>query len=72
MFGWVQFLGGSVIALLGSEAIEDFFENFFNRKDDSEGIPEQTTFGRIAIAIATGLAFALLVRYLRKNKILWK
>lgn len=69
MFGWLQFLGGAVSGLLGSEAIEDFFENFF-KKDDSKGIPEQTTFGRIAIAIATGLAVALLLEYLKKRKIL--
>ena len=71
MFNWIQFLGGGLVALLGSKTIEEFFEGFFGGKDtNNDGIPEQTTTGRIAIAIATGLAVALFIEYLKKRKII--
>jgi len=70
MFGWIQFLGGAVAGLFGSEALEEFFEGYFGKKNSAEGIPEQTTFGRIAIAVATGLAIALFIEYLKRKKII--
>ena len=70
MFGWIQFLGGAVAGLFGSEALEEFFEGYFGKKDEAGEIPKQTTFGRIAIAIASGLVIALFIEYLKRNKII--
>ena len=58
-----KFLYGALAGLLGSEAIEDALS-----PQDQE--PQQTSFSRIAIAIATGLFVALVVEYLRKKKII--
>ena len=58
-----RFLAGAIAGLVGSEALEDFLS-------PSEQEPQQTSFSRIAIAITTGLAVALIIEYLRKNKII--
>ena len=58
-----RFLAGAIAGLLGSEAIEDALS-----PQDQQ--PQQTSFSRIAIAIATGLFVALIIEYLRKKKII--
>ena len=58
-----RFLAGAIAGLLGSEAIEDALS-----PQDQQ--PQQTSFSRIAIAIATGLFVALVIEYLRKKKII--
>ena len=58
-----RFLFGGLAALFGSKAIEEFFEG-------DNAIPEQTTTGRLAIAIATGVIVALFIEYLKKRKII--
>ena len=56
-----RFLLGAVAGLFGSEALEDALGN------NDEG---QSTFTRVAIAIATGVIVALFIEYLKKRKIL--
>lgn len=58
-----RFLAGAIAGLLGSEAIEDALT-----PQDQQ--PQQTSFSRIAIAIATGVAVALFIEFLKKRKIL--
>lgn len=58
-----RFLAGAIAGLLGSEAIEDALS-------PSDQEPQQTSFSRIAIAIATGVVVALFIEYLKKRKII--
>ena len=58
-----RFLAGAIAGLLGSEAIEDALS-----PQDQQ--PQQTSFSRIAIAVATGLFVAIIIEYLRKKKII--
>ena len=58
-----RFLAGAIAGLLGSEAIEDALS-------PSDQEPQQTSFSRIAIAIATGVVVALFIEYLKRKKIL--
>ena len=63
-FTSLRFLAGAIAGLLGSEALEDALS-------PSDVAPQQTGFSRIAIAITTGLAVALIIDFLRKRKIIW-
>ena len=58
-----RFLLGALAGLFGSEAIEDALT-------PSSSEPQQSTFSRVAIAIATGVIVALFIEYLKKRKII--
>ena len=62
-FTSLRLLAGAIAGLLGSEALEDALS-------PSDVAPQQTGFSRIAIAITTGLAVALIIDFLRKRKII--
>jgi len=58
-----RFLLGALAGLFGSEAIEDALT-------PSSSEPQQSTFSRVAIAIATGVIVALFIEFLKKRKII--
>ena len=58
-----RFLLGAIAGLFGSEAIEDALT-------PSSSEQQQSTFSRVAIAIATGVIVALFIEYLKKRKII--